>query len=372
MRIASKLRSNKAIGFYATSLLIILALLQVGPAFAQGRPRAKVVVSESVNHEIRDKITLIGTVEPWRSSTVAAELAGKVEDLLVRRGALLKKGEVIARLGKRELLFEMKISMSRKNAIAARLENAREDFERSERLIQSQGIPEREYKDAGLEVRELEENLAEAETQILRIQDALEKKTVRAPFNGTVTEELTEIGEWVQEGGAIVHIVDLSRVRVLVDIPEKYVSGVIKKEEVKVLLDAFEGRSFEGRIHTLIPAGDPDAHVFPLEIHVKNEDGLIKAGMLARAEFHLGLKRAAIMVQKDAIITRGARSYLFTVHEGKAKQVFITTARSEGNLVEVKGSLEAGQQVIIRGNERVRDGQPVQVILLTDSKHASD
>ena len=187
-----------------------------------------------------------------------------------------------------------------------------------------------------------------------------------------MTEELTEIGEWVQEGGAVVHMVDLSRVRVLLDIPEKYVSGVKKQDEVKLRFDAFEGRYFEGRIHALIPFGDRNARVFPLEVHVKNEEGIIKAGMLARAEFHLGLKRSVVMVQKDAIITRGARSYLFTVDEGKAKQVFVTTGRSEGDLIEVKGSLQAGLQVIIRGNERTRDGQSVQTVPLTGSQHASD
>jgi membrane fusion protein (multidrug efflux system) len=334
-------------------------------AIAQGPPAAKVVVSPAVSGKVQDRTELIGVAEPWRESTVAAEVAGRVESLDVRRGDRVKRGRVLAQLGKSELAFRLKEAQAQRNATRVRLEKAKDLLERSEKLIEGRAIAEREHRQIDLNVQETEQDLAASEAEISRLQDELDKKTVRAPFDGVVTQELTQVGEWVEQGGAIVHLVDLSRVRVVADTPEKYVSGVKEDEEVSVRFDALGDRPFKGKIHALIPFGNRDAHIFPLEIYIGNPDLAVKPGMLARVGFDLGLNRKAVMVHKDAVITRGEKTFLFTVTDGKARQVFVTTGRSEGERIEVSGSVKEGEAVIIRGNERVRDGQAVQIVPLS-------
>jgi membrane fusion protein, multidrug efflux system len=124
-------------------------------------------------------------------------------------------------------------------------------------------------------------------------------------------------------------------------------------------------------VHAVIPYGNKDSRVFPLEVYVDNSDLKIKGGMLARVNLQLGLRRSTLLVPKDSVITRGAKTYLFTVHDGTAKQVFVTTDLTQGDLIEVSGALEEGQMVVIRGNERIRDGQPVQVVPLAESPDRS-
>ena len=350
-------------------LAVLVLLVAPGPRLSrsQGPPAAKVVASPVVSDEIQEKTDLIGDVEPWRESTVAAEVSGKVETLEVRRGMKVRKGWVLARLGLSDLSFKIEEARARKKATAFRLDKAKDLLERSEKMIRGRGIPEREHTQTELTMRELEENLAAAEAEISRLEDELSKKAVKAPFDGVVTRELTEVGEWVEQGGGIVHIVDFSNVRVLVDMPEKYIVGVKAGDQVTVKFDALGNRVFKGKVHALIPYGNKDSHTFPLEVHVKNPELTIKGGMLARVQLDLGLRRMALMIPKDAVITRGSRTYLFIVHEGKAKQVFVTTNLSKGDRVEVRGPVQEGEMVIIRGNERVRDGQPVQVVPLSDS-----
>ena len=343
-------------------VLLALSLASLGSAYSQGRLPSKVVVAPVVSGEVQEKSVLIGTVEPWKASTVAAEVSGKVESLAVRRGVTVKEGEILARLGKSELLFKLKEVRAQKNATKVRLEKAEDLLERAEKLMKGQGIPEREYRQTRLTVRELEEDLISSQSEIFGLEDELGKKTVRAPFSGIVTEELTEQGQWVSQGGGVVHMIDLSRVRIVVDLPEKYVSGVKRNAAVTVKIDALGAREFKGKIHALIPLGDKDVHLFPLEIHVENEDLMIKGGMFARVEFDLGLTRNSMLVPKDSVITRGAKTYLFTVSGGKAKQVYITTGQPQEDFIEISGPLEEGELVIIRGNERVRNGQPVEVI----------
>jgi membrane fusion protein (multidrug efflux system) len=99
-----------------------------------------------------------------------------------------------------------------------------------------------------------------------------------------------------------------------------------------------------------------------LEIRVINTKSRIKEGMLARVEFDLGQARNSLMVDKDAIIVRGPQTYLFSVQEGKAIRHSVSTGKARGTRIEINGPIEEGQLVVIRGNERLRDGQPVEVL----------
>ncbi|MFQ5900866.1 MAG: efflux RND transporter periplasmic adaptor subunit, partial [Thermodesulfobacteriota bacterium] len=218
--------------------LLALTVFQSHFALAQGRPPAKVVVSQVVKEHVQDRVTLIGTVEPWRTSRVAAEVSGKVDAFKVRRGDRVNKGDVLARLEKADLKFGLEAANARKNATGIRLEKAGDIFERSEKLIRQEAISAQEYREDRLTVQELREDLAAIEAEILRLEDELKKKTVRAPFDGVITRELTEVGQWVQKGGDIVHIVDLSMMRIIVDMPEQYVSNIKGNEEVTVRIDA--------------------------------------------------------------------------------------------------------------------------------------
>lgn len=345
-------------------LVWILILFKIDIVSAQSRPPAKVVTSPVVRDSVQDKVVLIGTVEPWRASTVATEVSGRVDSLEVRRGDTVRIGDVLARLGKGGLLFRLDAARARKNATLVRLEKAMDDLERSEKLFRRQAISAKENKDARLRGQELEEDLAATKADIMLLEDELGKKIIKAPFDGIVTRELTEIGQWVNEGGGIVHVVNLSMVRVMVDTPEKYVANMKVGDEVIVKIDALPNQNVKGKIHAIIPEGNREAHLFPVEIHVRNKGLAIKGGMLARIEFGLGLLRKVTMVHKDAVITRGTRSYLFVVDQGTVKQVFVTTGEAKGEFIEVRGLLKEGEMVVIRGNERIRQGQPVQIVPL--------
>ncbi|MFQ5949357.1 MAG: efflux RND transporter periplasmic adaptor subunit, partial [Nitrospiria bacterium] len=172
----------------------------------------------------------------------------------------------------------------------------------------------------------------------------------------------TEVGQWVEKGGGILQMVDLSTVRILVDMPERYVARVMAGGAVTVRMDALGEETFRGKVHALVPEGDREARLFPLEIRIKNEKLRIKEGMLARVAFDLGLARRVLMVDKDAIIIRGPQTFLFAVNEGKAKRHLVSTGKAKGKQIEIDGPLKEGEMVVIRGNERLRDGQPVQVI----------
>lgn len=346
--------------------LTCLLLLPGNRAAAQGPPPAKVVVAPVTNDQLRDKVVLIGSTQAWRASTVASEIEGRVAEIKARRGDSVNAGAVLARLADSDVRFRLQETRARRDATASRLEKAKDSLNRAEELKLGQAIAESAFLQARLTVQELDGDLAAIEAEIHGLEDALENKSVKAPFAGVVTRELTEVGQWVEKGGNIVHLLDLSKVRVVVNTPEQYVSGIKTNEKVDVWIDAVGRTPFAGRVHALIPEGNREARVFPMEVEVPNEGSRIKEGMLARVEFNLGISRKALMVHKDAVITRGARTYIFVVSGSEAKQVSVSTGSARGDYIEISGPVDIGANAVIRGNERLRDGQAVQVVSSTE------
>jgi len=342
--------------------IFLLVFLPLMVKAQPGRPPANVVVTPIVQETVQEEVVLIGVVESWRASTVASEVTGRVDELSVRRGQKVKKGQVLARLGDRNLILKLKETRAKRDATQARLAMAKDILERSQKLMEGQAISDKDHRRAKLSLEEMKGDLAAIDAEILQFEDELYKKEIRAPFSGIVTREETEVGEWVEIGGEIVHIVDLSKVRIIVEIPEQYVPGVKENEAVIVRIDALGPEKFKAKIHALIPEGHRDARIFPLEIHVQNPALRIKEGMLAKVQFNLGLARRVVMVHKDAIITRGSQTYMFIVNGTEAKQVFVTTGQAQGDLIEIIGPVEFEQNAVIRGNERLRNGQSVQVV----------
>ncbi len=360
------MKVSKCISFKSAKkvalFFVTVFLLQPIVVVAQGRPPANVVVSPVRLETIQDEILQIGTVESWRASRVATEVSGRVEELRVRRGAKVKKGDLLVRLSASTLRLKLKESEAKQNAAMARLQKSRDNLKRSEGLMKEGLISERAYRDAKLTVEELEQTLAVNESERLQAQDELSKKEVRSPFDGIVTQALTEEGQWVTEGGGIVHLVDLSRVRILVEMPEKYIREVQRGGAVSVQIDAIPGEVFSGKVHALIPAGDRAARLFPVEVHVENKGLLLQEGMLARVAFSLGASRRVLMVDKDALIRKGSEAFLFVVEDAKAVKKTVRVGQGKAGLIEVSGEIKADDLVVIRGNERLREGRAVHVV----------
>ena len=344
------------------TLLTLPLLTLPEPASAQGRPPAKVQTAPVVLKEIQERVTLVGRVTPWRKSTVASEGEGKVDRVKVRRGDSVKGGITLALLDNKTVSIRLKSAQAKADAAGARYEKAKDRLLRGEQLIKKEAISEGEFKDIILSEAEERSTYEDALAGALLLEEELRKSTIRAPFSGVITEELTEVGQWLGRGDGVFEMVDLSSVRIVVDLPERYVSEVTVGAKVTVSIDAAGGRPFEGVVHALIPEGSHTGHIFPMEIRVQNDDRTIKGGMLARVDFPLGLKKAITLVPKDAVITRGNKRFILTVEDGSAREVIVETGKASGGLIAVEGDIKEGAAVITRGNERVRGGSKVMVI----------
>ncbi len=204
------------------------------------------------------------------------------------------------------------------------------------------------------------------------VEDDIGKCTITAPFDGRITEEFTEVGQWLKKGDRVVFMLQLDSVKVRVPVPEKYIQDLSVGDESKVSFHALGGMTSVGHIVHIVPQAEKRARAFPVFVKIDNKDEKIKSGMFAEATFDVGSLLSATMILKDAVVRRGGMEFIYLSVDGKAIEVPVQTGIAFKNLIQIMGGVKPGTDVIVRGNERLRNGQNLQVTGRMDPDEIED
>ncbi|MBU1711619.1 MAG: efflux RND transporter periplasmic adaptor subunit [Proteobacteria bacterium] len=320
-----------------------------------------VKVSEVETKMVSEQISLIGTAEAVAQSMVASEVSGIVEYFPAKEGDFVKKGQLIAKLSSEEVDLRIKGARAQREKIKENLIFAGKELDRFTKLKESNSIASNKYDEVLYNYNSLTQELKRSEAEIERLLYELKHKQVFAPISGFVAKEHIEVGEWVNAGGPVVTLVDLSRIKINVDVPERYAVMLSSRSDVKVSIKSLPGRQFAGKVQSVLPSGDTGSRTYPVRIFIPNPGFKIKNGMEAIALFSLDGGKNALLVQKDAVVPAGDNKIVFTVRDGKALHVMVKVLGYYDGNAAVEGDLKSGDKVVIRGNERLRPGQPVMV-----------
>lgn len=362
----------------------------------------------------------VGTVLPARTSDVGSAVDGRLIELPIVDGQHVADGEPIAQLlrglleieragamaeldRRRQVLAELQagsrpeeIEQARAGVAGfeARLAYAKDRLARLARLAERGTSTADELQDAQTELRAIEaqlrgsraalalaeagprrEQIAQAaaaaavqEAEVQRIDDQLAKHTIRAPFSGWVVERFTEKGQWVARGGLIARIAELDTVEVEAQVPESSVASLREGDAVRLEFDSAADRAWVGVVARIVPQADLLSRSFPVRIRLDNHvvDGVpaLKGGMLARAWLPVGVAGTVTVVPKDALVLGGPRPIVFCIDQtvagqGVVRPVDVALGGAVEGHVAVRGGLEPGMLVVVRGNERLRPGMKV-------------
>lgn len=352
------------VAIFSAGLLLITAACseqQAAPP-PPGRPPSPVRVAPVLKQLIQQSVTLVGTVEPWKRSIVASEIKGLVQVFPVAEGMEVTKGQLLARLRTETLNIQMDSALASHREARTRYRQAKQDLGRVRVLFDKELVTQKEFDDAQTEEGALRERLFQLGAEIRRVKDQRRKSQIIAPFDGWITQEFTEIGQWVEEGGPILELVDLSHVQVEVPLPERYVQGIQIGDPVQVSFDGLPDFPAQGQVFSLVAQADRVARTFPVKIDIPNPHLIIKSGMVSRVTLQVGRPHDGVVVPKDALVLRGEREFVFLVHEGRVGQVPVKSVVHLDELVEVTGDVQEGMTVVVEGNERLFPGQLVRIL----------
>ena len=325
-------------------------------------PPTPVRVAPVLLQEVEQTVMLVGTVEPWKRSVVASEVEGLVQAFPAEEGMKVKRGQLLARLRTETLQIRLDSALALYRESGARYQRAKRDLSRIRILFKKELVTQKDFDDALAEETALKERLSQLKADIRQVRDSLNKSKIVAPFDGWITQEFTEIGQWVEEGGAIVEIVDLSHVQVEVPLPERYVSHIEVRDPVTATFDGLPEFEARGSVLSLVAQADRTARTFPVKVEIPNPALAIKSGMVSRVTFRVDRPHKGIVVPKDALVLRGGKQFVFQVNEGTVDQIPVTAVLHVEDLVEIKGPVREGMTIVVEGNERLFPGQPVRVL----------
>ncbi|MDO3378788.1 efflux RND transporter periplasmic adaptor subunit [Geoalkalibacter halelectricus] len=351
--------------FFALLVILLFAVnLHAQPRSGGGPPAALVVTAPVEESRPRVPLTFVGLSEARFSSAVASEVEGLVEALPARRGRHVERGAVLAQLRTHRLALQIEEARAALGEVEARITKAQTDVRRARELFEQAIVSEEEFQTRQTELDALEQSARNRRAALRSLDDRLARMTIRAPFAGRIAAEMTEVGQWLREGDQVVWLDDLSVVHVMIPVPEQQLARIAPGNQARIRFDALPGRDFSGRVTAVIPRADAAARTFPVQIEVDNRQGEILGGMLARVSLDQDLQEATLLVPKDAFVPQpDGQGFVVRVIEGKAEIVPVNILAAVEDFFAVaprEGELAAGDRVVIRGNERLRDGQAVR------------
>ncbi len=326
---------------------------------APAQPPANVVVAKAGAGQVTPTGWFVGTVRFPEVSTVAAEVEGRVDTVRVEEGDAVKAGDVLASLDTTLLAKDLAAAEAARDKAAASLALARLEDARMAALFKDRAVSESEYDNARFAAQELEASLRQLSAEAARLAERVARAAVRAPFAGVVLERAVDRGEWLSAGTAVAVLARTGAVEVHLAAPEKAYAFAAPGTKVEV---GVAGRTLQGTIFARVPGGDAATRTFPVKVRLSDAAGLAQ-GMEARVALPAAEPVAAVLVPRDAVILAQGQTLLFVVENGAAKAVPVTVAAYLGMSAGVNGpGLAEGAQVVVKGQERLRPGQPVNVL----------
>jgi membrane fusion protein, multidrug efflux system len=278
---------------------------------------------------------------------VLAETEGRITDLLVEEGQRVRKGQPLVIINRDDAIIAI-------NKAQVRAENARVTFNRAKGMSETGLMSQSDFDKTNLDLKVAEQELAEAKWR-------LEKTTVRAPFDGRVTERVVSAGQHVRPAEALFTIADFDTLITRIFVPEREAMGLTVGREVKLRLRADPNVVFAGRIRQISPVVDTATGTVKLTIDAVKPPALARPGAFVNVDIVRDTRSGALIVPRESVVREVRQAHVFIVDGETAVKREVTIGLEENGHVEITSGIKAGEKVIVAGQGSLKDGSKVKI-----------
>ncbi|HOL21950.1 MAG TPA: efflux RND transporter periplasmic adaptor subunit [bacterium] len=316
--------------------------------------------------DVKEVVSVSGSVKPFSEVVVYSKSTGEVEKLFVREGQYVKKGEMIAQVDYVKSALSVQQLESQVAAAEANLDGLKRDYDRMQKLYEEGVISQKKWDDVRTAFDVASHNLEGLKAQLALAKVHLEDTKIVAPISGTVMKKFIDEGEIITDASMmknspLVSMADISRVKVVVPVAEVELGRIEKGKRAEVRVDAYPEKVFYGDVYKISPFVDPLTRTAEVEILVDNSGQFLKPGMFARAEIIIRIHKNAVLVPEKAIFTEGDRFYVLTVDGAVARKKYVKAGIKQNGKVEIIEGLVAEEKVVVEGGIGLEDGSKVEV-----------
>lgn len=320
------------------------------PAGGGGGPRGPVGVeaARAQTMALTEEVFAVGNLRANESVMIRPEIAGRVVRIGFTEGALVKQGDLLVELDRSVLLAQVEQAR-------AELDLSKANYDRTADLAERKFVSAsaKDQAAANLSVQQAKLRLAEAQ---------LAKTQIFAPFSGVVGLRNFSVGDYVREAADLVLLEDVSKMKVDLRLPERFLGELKPGQAVEMRVDAYPQRVFRAALSALDVQVSADGRALVARGLLANPESLLRSGMFARAQIVLKERGSAVMVPEEAVHPMGADIYVYRIVDGKAMRAKVTTGLRREGRVEIVEGVAVGDLVVTAGQIKLtRDGTEVRV-----------
>ncbi|PHR80942.1 MAG: hypothetical protein COA59_16710 [Colwellia sp.] len=344
------------------NLLVLVLALQV--VFAQEFPPASINVERAVVTELSPVVWVSGTVVSQNNSKIAAEISGRLISLSAI-GARVDQGDVIAKIDDKQLKIQVREAQANLLNSKTHLRFLEAEVVRKKQLFKQKLSPETELEQTISERDIAQGNRTVAQARLDKAKQNMSYTQLKAPFSGIVTQRIASLGEYVENGSVIIRLVEIANSEASVFAP--IVAFQFLKEAKQLLVKSSLGSGY-AVIKATVPVANARSHLMEIRLDMSTFDWPI--GLNFKAQVANGPSEMLLAVPRDALVLRRDSTSVFRVTESEqgatAHRITVTIGVGMGEFVAVTStdpdkSIQAGDLIIIRGAERLQDGQSVAI-----------
>jgi membrane fusion protein (multidrug efflux system) len=297
-----------------------------------------------------DAILATGQIEAMHSIELRPDIEGRIAAILVREGARVSRGQALIKVDDAELKAEVARAEAERDL-------ARQSLTRTGELLEQKASSQSELERAEATARS-----TEAEYQLLKVR--LDRTTVRAPFTGVAGRRLVSLGDYVTTSTGLMTVQTVSPQRAVFQVPERYADKLAVGQTVAFRVAALPGRDLNGRVDFVNPVVELPGRTITVKAQVPNPNGELQTGMFIEARLTTEVRPTAVVIAEDAVLPIQGTNYVWVVVDGKATRRQVELGVRTPGFVEARSGVEAGEQVVVGGQERLAEGAPVAATLV--------
>lgn len=343
-----------------------------GPGGGGGGPRMPLTVEmDTVKRgDLAARLTVVGNLIGLQTVEVAPKTGGRLTSVSVQLGDPVRRGQVIAKVEDREIREQvnqaeasLEVSKATIRQREADLKVAELNFDRSKNLFERQLLAKQSLDDAEskylaseaqIDLSKAQLNQTDARLRELRIN--LQNTTVTSPVDGFVGKRHVDPGAMVSQNQPIASVVEISRLKLIVNVVEKDLRLVDTGDTGEVEVDAYPGEKFRGRIARVAPVLDPATRTASMEIEIQNSDNRLKPGMYARVSLVVEERKGTLVAPKSAVIDFESKRGVWVPNDEKrARFVPVQLGIEDHERVEITSGLKEGDRIVTTGATAVRN-----------------
>jgi HlyD family secretion protein len=372
-------------------VVVVVALLLLGAAVWWHSRAGAVEVQTALAHGVGGSsgdhtvLNASGYVTARREATVSSKVTGKVMEVLIEEGMKVTNGQVVARLDDSNVKTSLDVAVaqlaSAKAALAeteAQLKDADQEYQRTTELAKQHIASQSDLDLAESNAKALEAHLAQqqldivvAQRQVEMWQQQMDDMIIRVPFDGVITTKDAQPGEMispVSAGGGFTRtgigtIVDMKSLEIEIDVNESYINRVEAGQPVEATLDAYPDWKIPCKVIAIIPTADRDKSTVKVRVGFDQLDPRILPDMSVKVAFRDNGGTAAghaVIIPKDAVLSRDGRDVVFVVRDGRAERRAVTVSDTQGDDSVLSAGVTAGEKVVVAAPANLQDGMAVK------------